>query len=223
MTASEIILNLDDLIKAAPDETPMSPEQMTAREQAALDKKQIRLHAKALGPATGWGARILEAVKTPAIGPEWHAAFDQAKDCLDVRGILCLYGNRGAGKTRMAAELALHVGSSRYRTAQRLFLEIRDSYRKNSARSEMDIVDELVAADLLVLDEIQERGETAFEDRKLTHIIDARYMHNKPTILISNLDKQGLAESLGNSAVDRIRENGKAIEFSWPSYRGAKS
>ena len=119
----------------------------------------------------------------------------------------------------MAAELAFAVGSSRYRTAMRFFLEVRATFRKNSESSEMEVIDELAKSDLLILDEIQERGETPFEDRLLTHVIDARYAAMKPTILIANLSKSDLAESLGKSIVDRARENGKSIEFTWPSYR----
>jgi len=98
-------------------------------------------------------------------------------------------------------------------------LEIRATFKSDSKKSEMDILDELTKSDLLILDEIQERGETSFENRLLTHVIDVRYSNNRPTIMIANLPKKELAESLGASIIDRARENGKSIEFNWPSYR----
>jgi hypothetical protein len=211
--------NLDELIANAPEEIPPTPEEIeNKRIETAIKEKDARAW-RALGPRTGWPEKYLEAVKTPPHGKEWLMAKESARERVRMNGIVVLYGKRGGGKTRMAAELALMVGSSQYRTAMRFFLEVRSTFRKGSERSEMEVIDELAKADLLILDEIQERGETAFEDRLLTHVIDARYSAMKPTILIANLAKSDLAESLGKSIVDRARENGKSIEFNWPSYR----
>ena len=212
---------LDEMIANAPDEVPQTPEEIAAAEVAANLKQRDAKAWRALGSRTGWPAKYLDAVKTPPWGQEWLVAFEAASERVRMNGIVVLYGKRGGGKTRMAAELAHMVGGSQYRTAMRFFLEVRSTFRKNSERSEMEIIDELTGADLLILDEIQERGETPFEDRLLTHVIDARYSAVKPTILIANLAKSDLAESLGKSIVDRARENGKSIEFNWHSYRSA--
>jgi len=219
MNAENILNNLDFLIENAPDEIPPTHEEIAARAEASRIKLRDAKAWQALGPRTGWPEKYLEAVKTPPRGEEWLSAKESAKDRVQKNGIVVLYGKRGGGKTRMAAELAFMVGSSRYRTAMRFFLEVRATFRRKSEISEMEIIDDLAKADLLILDEIQERGETAFEDRLLTHVIDARYAAMKPTILIANLLKSDLAESLGKSIVDRARENGKSIEFTWPSYR----
>lgn len=210
---------LDEMIANAPDEVPQTPEEIAAAELAANLKQRDVKAWRALGSRTGWPAKYLDAVKTPPWGQEWLVAFEAASERVKMNGIVVLYGKRGGGKTRMAAELAHMVGGSQYRTAMRFFLEVRSTFRKNSERSEMEIIDELTGADLLILDEIQERGETPFEDRLLTHVIDARYSAMRPTVLIANLAKNDLAESLGKSIVDRARENGKSIEFNWPSYR----
>lgn len=211
-----IVSGMQKMIDAAPDITPEEIEYQKAKDREDELRWQ-RLNA--LGPRTGWPAKYLEAVKTPPHGTEWLAAFDVALERVKANGILVLYGNRGGGKTRMAAEIAARSGRSCYRTAMRFFLEVRATYKKDSDRTELEVIDDLSKADLLILDEIQERGETPFEDRLLTHVIDARYAAMKPTILIANLTKSGLAEALGKSIVDRARENGKSIEFTWPSYR----
>lgn len=211
------LTNLDALIAAAPDEP--TPEEIEARNVDERMKALNRRHLSALGPHTGWPAKYLEAVKVPPHGDLWLAAQESARERVRMKGIVVLYGKRGNGKTRMAAELAVMVGSSRYRTAMRFFLEVRATFRKDSAKSEAEVIDDLTGADLLILDEIQERGETAFEDRLLTHVIDARYSAMKPTILIANLTKSDLSAALGDSIVDRARENGKSIEFNWSSYR----
>jgi DNA replication protein DnaC len=106
-----------------------------------------------------------------------------------------------------------------YTTAVNMFMDIRETYGSKSERSEKQIVSELSEAALLVIDEIQERGETQFEDRKLTQIIDARYMDGRPTILISNYSRQDFAKTLSPAVLDRIRENGKGMHFDWPSHR----
>ncbi len=219
ITPTNLLADLDAMIAAAPEEIPETAEEIVARMEAARIRERDRQHFGALGPRTGWPAKYLDAVKTSPHGEPWLAAQGLAEDRVRQNGIVVLYGKRGGGKTRMAAELAVMVGGSRYRTAMRFFLEVRATFRKGSERTEMDVIDELATADLLILDEIQERGETAFEDRLLTHVIDARYAAMKPTVLIANLTKSELAESLGASIVDRARENGKSIEFNWPSYR----
>jgi len=219
-TALDLARRFGAMIETAPEEVPRTEEEIAAERQRAeivdLDRRQ-RL---ALGKSTGWPEKYLLAVRTPPNGREWLAAFPVAAERVRKNGIVVLYGKRGCGKTRMAAELAVMAGGSRYRTAMRFFLEVRATFRKGSEKSEMDILDDLTATPLLVLDEIQERGETAFEDRLLTHLIDARYSAMKPTVMIANLTKPELAESLGASIVDRARENGKSIEFNWPSFRG---
>ena len=209
----------DSIIEAAPEEVPLTEEEIARRaEESRISSLRYR-QRQALGPRTGWPEKYLEAVQSDPHGQEWLAAFEVAKTAFAKRGILVLYGKRGNGKTRMAAELACITGSSVYRTAMRFFLEVRATFRKGSEESELDVIDRMAKAELLIFDEIQERGETPFEDRLLTHVIDARYAAMKPTILIANLTKRELAESLGSSIVDRARENGKSIEFNWQSYR----
>jgi len=219
MNPNELIQNLDALIAAAPDEILPTAEQIAAAEEQRRIKLRDARAWQALGSRTGWPEKYLEAVKTPPHGQEWLVAFDIAAEKVRKKGIVVLYGKRGGGKTRMAAELAVVVGGSQYRTAMRFFLEVRATFRRDAMRSEMEVIDELATAPLLILDEIQERGETAFEDRLLTHVIDARYAAMKPTILIANLTKSELSQALGDSIVSRATENGISIEFNWPSYR----
>ncbi len=170
-------------------------------------------------------------------GEGWLAHYASARPVIESGGILVLYGGHGTGKTRMAYEIAKNVTPPRatykrgglimdlpsiYTTAVHLFMEIRDTFRRDSDTSEKGIIKELSDAALLVIDEIQERGETPFEDRKLTQIIDARYMDEKPTILISNHSRENFAKTLSPAVLDRIRENGKGLHFNWQSYRKAQ-
>lgn len=206
----EILSGFEALIAAAPEDR---------QSDAAIERDNTASRGWALRGVTGWPDRYREAVETPPRGEEWLAAFEVAKEAVQKNGIVVFYGKRGGGKTRMAAELAVIAGMSRYRTAMRFFLTVRATFRKDSERTELEVIDELATTPLLVLDEIQERGETGFEDRLLTHLIDARYAANLPTILIANLTRKELSASLGDSIVSRAQENGKSIEFTWESYR----
>jgi DNA replication protein DnaC len=173
------------------------------------------------------------------VGDAWWTHYRLALATSDSGGIVVMYGTNGTGKTRMAYEVAkkctpkdshFSVGGmgwnsgkkerpAIYTTAVDLFMEIRDTFRPDSEQSEMAVVKKYTEAGLLVLDEFQERGETPFEDRKITSIIDARYQNERPTILISNHSREEFASKLSAAVLDRIRENGCGLHFNWTSYR----
>jgi DNA replication protein DnaC len=138
--------------------------------------------------------------------------------------LVALIGPRGTGKTQLSVGAMLDVMSLRrsalYMTAMDVFLWLRAVYADPDV-SELDAVAELLAPSLLVIDEVGERGETPFEDQRLTYIIDKRYAAMKDTIVIANLRPEELAKSLGSSIVDRLRECGGIIECKWESFRGA--
>jgi DNA replication protein DnaC len=185
--------------------------------------------------------RILKGFPTrykdiaPPSGDEWLATFNAALPLINNGGIALFYGAHGTGKTRMAYELAMRcqpkngtciAGGSIvrdrpaiYTTAVGMFMDFRDTYRKDSDISEKKLMASYADAALLVIDEIQDRGETIFEDTKLTAVIDARYMVDRPTILVSNFDRKRFAQTLSPAVLNRIQENGKGFEFNWNSYR----
>jgi DNA replication protein DnaC len=173
------------------------------------------------------------------VGDDWWTHYRLALATSDSGGIVVMYGTNGTGKTRMAYEVAKkctpkdsHFATGGmgwncgkkdrpaiYTTAVDLFMEIRDTFRQDSEQSEMSVVRKYTEAGLLVIDEFQERGETQFEDRKITSIIDARYRNERPTILISNHSREEFASKLSAAVLDRIRENGCGLHFNWSSYR----
>ena len=156
--------------------------------------------------------------------PWWVAKLATLADKMREGGLVALIGNRGTGKTRMAAECVRDVcpQQAHYTTAMGLFLRIRATYNKSRGEigeSESEVIREISKIPLLVIDEIQERGGTAWEDRLLTHIIDKRYGAERATILIANLTQSGLVDSIGDSITSRLFETGGIIEFTGPSFR----
>jgi len=175
----------------------------------------------------------------PAMGEGWLANYAKALSTTDSGGITILYGGYGTGKTRMAWEVARAHKSKRpnistgeqgwtttykkrpmvYTTAVNLFSTIKSTYVSGAKKSEKEVVSDYCEAALLVIDEVQERGETPYEDRQLTAIIDARYAADMPTILISNYSWEKLASTLSPAVIDRIEENGAKLAFTWESFR----
>ena len=148
-------------------------------------------------------------------------------------GVLCaLIGGRGRGKTQMAVTAVANIARRRpelvvrYRKLIQVFLEIRAGFGTDGATEEA-VIKKYVEPDILVLDEIQERSQSDWENRVFTHIVDRRYDRpGKSTILIGNVAREStgpvdpLRECVGDSIYSRMIETGGIIEFPWASFRG---
>jgi DNA replication protein DnaC len=161
---------------------------------------------------------------------EWLAAYQTAKTACEDGRLVIAFGKRGTGKTQMALSIAktadfpdtqTREGKSRpaiYRKAMDIFLELKATFGKN-ARTEKEIIDNLVDCAFLVIDEIHVRGESKYEDDKITHIIDKRYDAMRPTMIITNLMRKELVAQLSPSVMSRMEEIGTEIECTWQSFR----
>jgi len=215
--------SLDHMIESAPDEPDHSEQFTPPSLPQPLSRIDELAPVVAFESLSGFPSRYQEELEND----QWFAMFAKAKSVVEKGGNVLLCGTRGGGKTRMAYELARRAVLPRdhskpkrvFKTAMRIFLEIRATYRRDSNVSELDVIDNLATCRLLVIDEVQERAESGFEAQKLTSIIDDRYRHKLPTILIANLSPQAFMETLGPSINDRCNEDGGLLEFTWPSFR----
>lgn len=159
-------------------------------------------------------------------GIAWKATADRIKSKLGSGILVCLIGIRGPGKTQMAVEAMFattdQLRSALYCTAMEIFMAVKTTYGPDAKKSEVDALAKFSKPSLLIIDEAHERGETNWEDRILTHIIDARYRAMKDTILIANLEKSECEKSLGKSVVTRLNETGGFIPCEWMSFREGK-
>lgn len=148
-------------------------------------------------------------------------------------GIVAIVGPRGTGKTHMSCALvnlfnmlatvtAGHYGKPGvplYRRALDLFTEIKSTFGRRDEKSHARTVQEWADASLLVIDEVQVRSESAWENDIITNLIDRRYAEMRPTVLVSNLEVGPFLESVGDSVASRLLEVGSIIRADWPSFR----
>lgn len=152
-------------------------------------------------------------------------------------GCVLLLGQRGTGKTQLACELGLriasnevltappphHVGSDstpqRYEVLADLFALEKASWKNHDSKTPGPLM-QIREVEYLVLDEIQERTESQWEDGELVRLFDYRYRDMKRTVLIANLDVAGFRQKMPASIWSRVLETGTVVECNWSSFRG---
>jgi putative replication protein len=154
---------------------------------------------------------------------EWSEKWLKLNSAIGTGVIAVIIGTRGAGKTQLATcairEACKDGRSATYVKALNFFLEVRRSYQKDSTKHEKEIIDSFVKPSLLVIDAIENRSDSQFENLLLNHLIDLRYDSMKDTIMIGNINENEFAASMGMSIVDRIHECGLKIVCTWDSFR----
>lgn len=138
---------------------------------------------------------------------------------------LIMTGSVGTGKSLIAAatvQSAIREGlSARISTVMHVIRKFRATWKKDCDYTESEYIDHLTKVDLLVLDEVGVQYGSDSEKLFVFDVIDGRYRNMLPTILISNLNLDGIRECVGERCVDRMREDGgKVVAFDFESQRG---
>lgn len=136
---------------------------------------------------------------------------------------MIMVGGVGTGKTLLAsAMLDSLVDNNRCEMIKVIDLirHLKSTWNKESESTEEDIIKYFVKLDLLILDEVGSQFGSDTEKLFIFDIIDGRYQDMKQTVLISNLDIDGIKDVIGERCVDRLREGGGSmIAFDWKSSR----
>lgn len=155
--------------------------------------------------------RVLDACKAYANDFSAHLACG--------RGLIML-GNPGTGKNHLATAICKAVKAKRCTVLRVKAAEFLDAFWAKDFGERDQWIRELSRVHLLVLDEVGRSSSTANAQNAFFRLIDARYEAVRPTLLLSNLDRDGVIEALGDAAYDRLTEAGtQRLTFDWQSGR----
>jgi DNA replication protein DnaC len=129
---------------------------------------------------------------------------------LDAGRSLWLTGSFGTGKTALAmivSKAAIDAGRTvAIYSCPRLLSVIRESIdpQARGGGGVLDFLDRLAAADLLHIDDLGAEHRTEWVLEQLYTIINSRYEEERSTIITSNLERDALADQLGERIVSRL-------------------
>lgn len=200
------------------------PDEEAARRRLASDQREYANRCGDLWNRADVPQRHAEA-QTEAIDAAhpWAKTRDRVAGMLGRGFTLCLTGTRGNGKTQMAVDCIRRVTRqgkpARFISAQRVFMLFKGTFDDGAKQTEIQVLDSLRRPALLVIDEIGQRTESAWENRTFFELLNARYNDMTDTILTANLAPAELAANLGPSIISRMQEGGGILKCDWPSFR----
>lgn len=128
------------------------------------------------------------------------------------RGLI-LMGPCGVGKTHLAVAALLEIirsdkpGKLLFRNFQDLIHEIQASFSSDQVPKKSELLEPMLEADLLVLDELGSQKPTLFVQDILYYVINTRYNEERATIFTTNFldESQAGIESLQQRIGERLR------------------
>jgi len=160
--------------------------------------------------------------KALQVAKDFAAQWDEHRE----KGTTVIFsGKPGTGKSHLALAAGMELFSRAsvfYLNALDLVRMVRDTWRRDSERSESNVLHDLSTVGLLILDEIGVQYGTDGEQVILFDVLNRRYRDLRPTILLTNLGTKGMKEFIGERSYDRLREGGIWVTFDWESHRGEK-
>src|SRR3984885_11355906 len=182
----------------------------------------------------------------------WNKSLEQAKVVVrsfardfpsgTEHGIL-LMGTCGVGKTHLAIaalqELTRRGHNCLYYDYRELLKEIQDSYNSSSESTEMGVLDPVLKAEVLLLDDLGSSKPSLWALETVGHILNARYNDKRITLATTNfLDgdaasqppsrstaprpsaiEDTLSERIGTRIRSRLYEMCRTVELAAPDYR----
>ena len=190
--------------------------------------------------------------------PKWNHALEQAKLVTEAfardypagndTGLL-LMGTCGAGKTHLAVsalrQIVLRGHTGLFYDYRELLKEIQGSYNPESQTSELGVLEPVLTADVLLLDDLGASKPSPWALETVGHILTSRYNEKRITLLTTNyLDNNGptpmpstrgprlpsgqavsaaredsLTDRLGMRIRSRLYEMCRTVELFAPDYR----
>jgi DNA replication protein DnaC len=171
-----------------------------ARSLSAVIPRRYRDCSFDRPPATDIDPAIVSATRRFANSVD--AKLDQGRG-------LWFMGPVGTGKTTLAmlvSKAALAAGRSvAIYSLPRLLNEIRDTYRQE--RSHIDLLDRLIAVDLLHLHDVGAARSNDWVLEELYSIVNGRYEDQRSMVITTNIDdREALCEQITARTVSRLTE-----------------
>jgi DNA replication protein DnaC len=161
---------------------------------------------------------------------------------------LLLMGPCGVGKTHLAVaalkEIVLRGHSGLFYDYRELLKEIQDSYNPENQATEMTVLEPVLQAEILVLDDVGSSKPSLWALETVGHVLNTRYNEKRVTLLTTNyLDAEpgangaappasprvigmragaiedSLTERVGKRIRSRLYEMCRTIEITAPDYR----
>ena len=126
---------------------------------------------------------------------------------------LLLFGRSGTGKTHLASSIANGL-MDEYSVCFAYLPILLEKMRTSNVNLE-----ELLQADLLVLDDIGSERETGWTMERLLIIVDGRLTNLKPTVFTTNYDLGDLEKRVGMRVASRILGNNLHVFLQGPDWR----
>ena len=144
---------------------------------------------------------------------------------------LLLIGRPGIGKTHLAVaalrEVVLRTSArALYYDTRTLLSTIRSTFNPVTRTSEAEVLDRVMGAELLVLDDLGAERATDWVADTMNLIVNTRYNDRRPTIFTTNYhdlpdheDLESLHVRVGFRMYSRLREMCEFLEYDGPDYR----
>lgn len=188
-------------------------------EQSSFDSFNLEYYRGVEDPETG-----VDAYSRMAQIYNYCEAY--AEDFSLASPSLILYGNTGLGKTHLSlaiANAAIEKGYNVvYGSAHNLLSQIEKEHFGRLTTDDSP-EDNVLNADLLILDDLGAEFATSFTVSMVYNIINTRLLTGLPTIISTNLWYEEISDKYGNRVYSRIIGNYTPLEFAGRDVRQLKA
>src|ERR1700691_5264434 len=153
----------------------------------------------------GWARSLAQA---KLVVQRFAQEFSPVREMQSEHGLL-LMGPCGVGKTHLAVaslkEIVLRGHTGLFYDYRELLKEIQDSYNPERQATEMSVLEPVLKADFLVLDDVGSSKPSPWALETVGHVLNSRYNEKRVTLLTTNfLDPEVSAHSDAPAVAPRV-------------------